>query len=290
MPGVASDVTGVSYAHGMPARPTRRRSPLVALAALGAALAGTLGVVVAAVAGGAVTGAELLPDLRQEPPGQIAVRRDDGRPVLVFRSAVANVGQGPLVVNGRRARGASLMDVTQELRRADGSVVQVPISARMKYQLGWHDHWHLLGFDRFDLRDPVTGRRVARSNKVGFCLGSRYQVTPEVPGTAPVPVINHECGRALPGLMRMRMGIDVGYADDYPAFVEFQYVDLTGVVPGRYLLAHQADPDGHLIVGDRADDTAYALIEITAPRRRGGLPRVAVVATSVGTTPVAPGS
>ena len=270
--------------------PSRRKSPLVALAALGAALVGTLGVVVAAVAGGALTGAELLPDLRQEPPSQVAVKRDAGRPVLVFRSAAANVGQGPLVLNGRRERGQGTMRVTQELRRADGSVVQVPIRARLKYQPGWHDHWHVLGFNRFDLRDPATGARVAVSRKVGFCLGSRYQVVPEVPGTPASPAINHNCGLSLPGLMRMRMGIDVGYADDYAAFVEFQYIDLTGVRPGRYLLAHQGDPDGHLVVGDRSDDTAYALIDLSAPRRASGLPRVAVVATSVGTPPVAPPS
>jgi hypothetical protein len=269
----------------MAARPSRRHTPLVALLALGTALAGTLGGVVAAVAGGAVTGAELMPDLRQEPPSQVAVRRDNGKPVLVFRSAVANVGQGPLVVNGRRSRGQELMDVKQELRRADGSVVQVPISARMKYQPGWHSHWHVLGFNRFDLRDPATGARVARSNKVGFCLGSRYQVDPPVPGAAAVPVINHNCGRYMPGLMTMRMGIDVGYADDYAAFVEFQYVDITRVPPGRYLLVHQADPDQRLLVGDRADDIAYALVELSAPARAGGLPGVKVMATSVGTPP-----
>ena len=260
------------------------------LIALGTAVAGTLAVVVAAVAGGAVTGAELLPDLRQEVPTQVAIRRKHGHPVLVFRSAVANVGQGPLTLNGRRSRGQRLMDVKQELRRPDGSVVQVPISARMIYQPGWHHHWHVQAFDRFDLRDPATGARVALSNKVGFCLGGRYQVDPPVPGTPSMPAINHNCGRSLPGLMRMRMGIDIGYADDYAAFVEFQYIDLTGVAPGRYLLAHQADPDGHLLVGDRADDTAYALIDLTAPARRGGLPGVAVVATSVGTPPAAPGS
>lgn len=254
------------------------------------ALAGTLGVVVAAAAGGAVTGSELLPDLRQEPPSQVAVRRDKGRAVLVFRSAVQNVGQGRLVVNGRRSRGQRLMTVNQELTRADGSVIRVPTSARMKYEPSWHRHWHLLAFNRFDLRDPSTGRRVALSNKVGFCLGSRYTVDPGVPGTRATPVINHNCGRRVPGLMRMRMGIDVGYADDYAAYVEFQYIDLTGVRPGRYLLVHTADPDRHLLVGDRTDDTAYALVDLTAPRRSNGLPRVTVVATSVGTPPAAHGS
>ena len=268
----------------MAPRARRRRTVIVALVA---AMAGTLSVVVAAVAGGQTTGAERLPDLRQEPPSQVAVRRDAGRPVLVFRSAVGNVGQGPLIVNGRRDRGERLMRVTQELHRLDGSITRVPITARMKYQPGGHNHWHLLGFDRFDLRDPATGARVARSNKVGFCLGSRFRVDRAVPGTPARPVFNSNCGRYLPGLMRVRVGIDVGYADDYAAFVEFQYVDLSGVAPGRYLLAHEADPDHHLRVGDRRDDTAYSLIDLAAPTRRGGLPRVAVVATSVGTPPAA---
>lgn len=266
----------------MAARSTPRRT---VLAALVAAAAGALGVVVAAVAGGQVTGAELLPDLRQEVPSQVAVRRADDRAVLVFRSAAANVGQGPLIVNGRRDRGQRLMTATQELRRADGSVTQVPLATRLKYQPGGHNHWHFLGFNRFDLRDPATGARVARSNKVGFCLGSRYQVDPPVPGAAAVPVINHNCGRYMPGLMTMRMGIDVGYADDYAAFVEFQYVDITRVPPGRYLLVHQSDPDQRLLVGDRADDIAYALVELSAPARAGGLPGVKVMATSVGTPP-----
>lgn len=269
----------------MAARPARRRS---VLAALVAATVGALAVVVAAVAGGQVTGAELLPDLRQEPPSQVAVRRDGDKTVLVFRSAVGNVGQGPLIVNGRRARGERLMGATQELLRADGSVVRVPLVTRLTYQPGGHNHWHLLGFNRFDLRSAATGARVGRSQKVGFCLGSRYQVSPPVPGTADVPVFNHNCGRFLPGLMTMRMGIDVGYADDYAAFVEFQYIDITRVRPGRYLLVHQADPDQRLLVGDRSDDVAYALVQLMPRARTGTLPRVKVLATSVGAPPTAP--
>ncbi len=162
-------------------------------------MAGTLGVVVAAVAGGLTTGSELLPDLRQEPPSQVAVRRAGGQPVLVFRSAVANVGQGPLVVNARRDRGQRLMAVSQELQRADGSVVQVPLSARLRYQPGGHNHWHLQAFDRFDLRDPATGARVALSRKVGFCLGGRYQVTPRCRERPPCLRSTTTAGGTCPG-------------------------------------------------------------------------------------------
>ena len=248
------------------------------LTALGVALAGTCAVVVVAVAGGQLTGSERLPDLRQEPPAGFLIHRQRGRVVLAFRSAVGNVGRGALIVNGTRTRGQRLMTVTQELTREDGTRVQVPIRARMTYTPTGHNHWHLQRFDLFELRDPVSGRLVARSAKVGFCLGSRYPVSPAVPDAPGVPRINHNCGRHLPGLMRMREGIEVGFADDYVALVEGQYIDITTVRPGRYVVVHRADPDRPRVVGDRTDDVASALVALAAPARAGGLPRFTLIA------------
>jgi hypothetical protein len=248
------------------------------LAVLVTAAVGALAVVVAAVAGGQVTGSELLPDLRHEPPSGLVVRRDNGRTLLAFASAVGNVGAGDLIINGRRNRGERLMTVTQEITRVDGSVVQVPLRARLKYQPGGHNHWHLQQFDRFDLRDATTGRVLRRSPKVGFCLGSRYQVEPRVPGTRAVPRMNHNCGRFKPGLMRMRAGIDVGWVDDYAAFIEGQSLDITGLPAGRYMLVHEADPGRLLLVGNRADDVASALVEITPPATPRGVPGVLTLA------------
>ena len=131
----------------------------------------------------------------------------------------------------------------------------------------------------FRSRDPVTGSRVAMSQKVGFCLGGRYRMSPGVPGTPDMPAINTNCGRYLPGLMRMRMGIDVGYADDYAAYLEFQYIDITRVRPGRYVVVHHADPQARLAVGDRSDDVAATLVAIAPVRRRGQVPRVTTLAS-----------
>ena len=241
-------------------------------------MAGALSVVVAAVAGGQVTGSELLPDLRHEPPSGVIVRRVGDRTLLAFASAVGNVGSGDLVINGRRTRGERLMTVTQEVARVDGSIVQVPLRAQLRYQPGGHNHWHLQHFARFDLRDASTGRVLRRSPKVGFCLGSRYPVQPDVPGTRDMPRMTHHCGRLLPGLMRMRAGIDVGWVDDYAALIEGQSLDITRLPYGRYMLVHEADPDHLLLVGDRRDDVASALVEITPPARAGGLPGVRTLA------------
>lgn len=230
-------------------------------------------------AGGVLADDALLPDLRQEPPSGISVRRaSGGRVVLPFRSAVTNVGRGPLVVTGVRNRGQRTMRADQVVMRSDGSEVRLPGVGGMRYTPSGHNHWHLLGFEQFQLRDASTGARVAEGHKVGFCLGSRFPVDPAVPGAVVVPAINHNCGRSLPGLMRMRMGIDVGWGDDYAAFLEFQYIEITHVPPGRYVVVHRADPDHRLAVGDRADDVASALIELTPPVRAGGLPRVRTLA------------
>lgn len=250
-----------------------------------------LSAAVVAVAGAGLTDDALLPDLRQEPPSDISVRRaSGGRVVLPFRSAVGNVGRGPLVVTGVRKRGQRTMTVDQVVMRPDGSEVRLPGAGGMRYTPFGHNHWHLLGFDQFQLRDASTGALVSEGHKVGFCLGSRFPVDPPVPGAVAVPAINHNCGRSLAGLMHMRMGIDVGWGDDYAAFLEFQYIEITHVPPGRYVVVHRADPDHRLAVGNRADDVASALIELTPPVRAGGLPVVRTLARCAATDggPAAP--
>ena len=65
---------------------------------------------------------ELLPDLRQLPPDAISVDEAEGEHRLVFLSAVDNVGDAALVIEGRRAsRAEPTMTVEQVVRRADGS-------------------------------------------------------------------------------------------------------------------------------------------------------------------------
>ena len=41
-------------------------------------------------------------------------------------------------------------------------------------------------------------------------------------------------------------GISVGYGDDYAANLEGQYLRLTGLAPGRYVLVHRVNADRRL--------------------------------------------
>jgi hypothetical protein len=259
--------------------PPSAHRPRIFLAIVASAAVALAVAVTAAVAGVVASGAQL-PDLQQKPPYDISARTAPrGRVVLTFASAVANVGKGPLILNGRRNRGTKTMTVTQEVLQADGTRQQVPVTGGMRYTPFGHNHWHFLRFDAFELHDPATGAQVAVGHKVGFCLGSRYTVESPPPGTPATPAINTNCGRFLPGLTRMRMGIDVGYADDYAAYLEFQYIDITSVPPGRYVVVHRAAPHGVLAGGDRPDDVASTLIDIAPVARRGQVPMVTTLAS-----------
>jgi hypothetical protein len=119
--------------------------------------------------------AELLPDLRQLPPGAISVDELEDEHRLVFSSAVDNVGEAALVIEGRRAsRTEPTMSVEQVVTRADASTRRYGVDADLAYVVAEsHAHWHLLGFERYSL-ETAEGEVVARDRKTGFCLGDRF--------------------------------------------------------------------------------------------------------------------
>jgi len=221
-----------------------------------------------ACAGGSPASRELLPDLDQVAPGAISIERKGGRERLVFLSAVENVGSGPLLVAGRRPTGAQAgMSASQLVRRADGSAVPYPIRSRLRFVVSeTHRHWHLLGFERYELRAP-DGRTVGRDHKTGFCLGDRYDAEADtrVPGEPSEAVWTQECGRGQPERLRIREGLSPGYGDDYVPLLEGQYVDVTGLPPGRYVLVHRVNPRRDLRESSYANNAASVLLQLSRP-------------------------
>jgi hypothetical protein len=223
---------------------------------------------------------ELLPDLDQVAPKAVYIERREGRELLVFLSAVENVGRGPLLVAGSRTSSAEKdMRARQLVRRADGTLTAHPLHAGLRFVVAeTHRHWHLLGFESYELRTP-NGQAVARDHKTGFCLGDRYDahVGTRLSGEPYEPVWTQECGRGQPERLRIREGVSPGFGDDYVPLLEGQYIDVTGLPAGRYLLVHRVNPDRDLIESGYANDAASALVAL---RRDGnGRPAVAVLAT-----------
>jgi hypothetical protein len=232
--------------------------------------------------GAPAAAAVALPDLDQEAPTGLVVTRtsatDSREWLLGFRSAVRNVGRGPLIIRGhRRSRAVRTMVADQVLERGGAPERRVRRVGRMRYVVApTHRHWHLMDFDRYTLRRAAGGPVVRRDAKSGFCLGDRYTTPGPLLGTPPaVPRYTSRCGLGAPGRLRVTEGISVGYGDDYPATLEGQYLAIGGLPAGRYELTHRVNA-ARAVREERYDnDAASVLLDL---RWRGGAPYLRVLA------------
>jgi Lysyl oxidase len=220
---------------------------------------------------------ERLPDLDQEVPSALEVTAGGrpGRPIyrLGFRSAVSNVGAGPLIVSGERLRTARpAMTADQLIEQANAPESVVEDVGRLRYVRSEdHEHWHLLRFERYELHRAGERQRRVADRKTGFCLGDRYSTGLDLPAQPPAPVYTSRCGLGATARLRLVEGISVGYGDDYPANLEGQWLPLTGLEAGRYVLVHRVNAGRRLRESSYANNAASVLFRL---RWRGGVPSV----------------
>ncbi len=201
----------------------------------------------------------------------LAGGRGPDRYVLGFQSAVRNIGDGAFIISGSRAsRRAPTMTASQLIDRADGTQRAVQVAARLRYAISPdHQHWHLLHFDRYELRHAGRGGVLVRDQKTGFCLGDRYRATGvDVPAAASAPTYVGRCGLTEPWLLNIREGISPGYGDNYQAYLEGQSLTLTGLPAGRYVLTHRTNSDGTLLESNYGNDAASVLLDLRWSKSR----------------------
>jgi hypothetical protein len=249
---------------------------------LGRVVGAVVVVMALAVAPAVAPAADLLPDLDQEVPSQLDVAvhgTGHARSYrLGFGSGVRNVGAGPLVIEGRRATGSRRMDGRQLIAQGDGTQRSVAAAGSLRYvRSPDHQHWHLLRFDRYELRRAGATRALVRDRKSGFCLGDRYRVTTRaVPAAAAHAAYTTRCGLRRPGLRSVREGISPGFGDFYAAHLEYQDLPIDGMRDGRYVLVHRVNVDRRLQESDYGNDAASVLLSL---RWRNGVPHLAVLGT-----------
>src|SRR3954452_18809868 len=226
-------------------------------------------------------GADRLPDLDQVTPYPLVVTRAraHGRRIwrLGFNSAVSNVGDGPLVIAGHRSAVEAKDMVADQLVDRDGAPHHVVTGVgKLRYVVSRdHRHWHLLGFDRYQLRRAGQGRAAVRDRKTGFCLGDRYRsVSRALPSAPSRPRYTTRCGLGQTKLLGLEEGISVGYGDVYTANLEGQYLRLSGLRSGRYVLVHRANAGRRLHELSYSNNAASLLIRL---RWRHGQPRVRIL-------------
>jgi dipeptidyl aminopeptidase/acylaminoacyl peptidase len=219
---------------------------------------------------------ELLPDLDQRAPRQVAVARIGDRYKLGFESSVDNVGRGPVWLRSTRA--GRTMTARQLVRVAGGGLEFHVDAGVLRYT--WsstHTHWHLIHFERYELRRASDFVLVGRDRKSGFCLADHYGIARRVRPARPFFLGN--CAQGAPGARTVEQGSSVGYTDRYPPHFHGQNVDLTGIRPGVYVLVHRANPDGWLRERRYGNNAASIRLRLT---RAGGVPQVRVLRSCEG--------
>ena len=228
---------------------------------------------------------ELLPDLRILEPASVQLcggvdpadpwRKQHCTPVgfggqrlLRFDSVVYNTGAGPLDVAASRPNTATpVMRAVQRIKRTDGKSSTYDGGALLDYALlqDGHPHWHTHGFEiyrLFRLDTPLPGGpRVG--HKIGYCFFDGQIVRPELPGFKKHARYKFN-GCGTKSSRNLTVGLSIGWGDSYPAEFAGQYVDVTGVPDGDYLLCISADPLGQFRESDEGDNDAWARIALTS--------------------------
>jgi hypothetical protein len=254
-------------------RPARRRSVLAMLGVAGAA-AGAIPLIASAGPGAQA------PDLRADPVAQIegpevyadTGRYGAGRLLVRFEGYVTNIGQGPLEISGD-PRAGTVRQRAWSLSQGPGDAPSVEVgNPEVVFEAAdGHDHFHLRNAMRYSLWNLQRTAQVAPGQKAGFCLYDIEDAPAPAPAQDPAVYtqdVTEFCDAGNPGSTDLRMGTSSGWRDVYDKGLAYQWVDVSGTAPGRYVVASEADPDNRIWEGGGAAESnapAFASQVVTVP-------------------------
>ena len=181
------------------------------------------------------------PDLVMAAPRTILIATEfNGRKRLHFTTSIANIGVGPMEIDGARFQGGD-WSAWQRIVRSDGSSYRVPMpSIRFVYQGSEdHGHWHIDGAARYELWH--VGKIAKIRTKRGFCLYDSSLYRPRLP----------EAGRShLPAVGLWHEVVDIPLPPESRSGgrtittwrITGQQMDVTNLPNGRYRLINRVDP------------------------------------------------
>lgn len=175
---------------------------------------------------------------------------------LRFETAVSNLGRGPLEVAYRIEPPAT--NAYQVIHNADGTTSDRFAVASEFHPT--HAHFHFKDFYVTRLWKAVDGRKagskpVTSGSKSGFC--------PEDSGGGER---NYSClteYRMGPSGPEQVVGISSGSFDTYRVHLPDQYLEITDVADGLYVLEVEIDPDDHVAESNERDNKVCVVIRLT---------------------------
>ncbi|CAN5446408.1 MAG: hypothetical protein H0V12_07925 [Chloroflexi bacterium] len=248
----------------MPAGYRRFVRTMLALLMLAALLptAAPTSVLATAANGPNASAGDLLPDMKMAFLKDLQMRSGaNGRKVLRFGTIGWSVGAGPLEVRAsRKNTSVPNMAATQRIYNDAGGWRDVASPAVMYYSGDGHNHWHVEQFmivELYSLSDPSMEPLGLR--KLGYCLvdAARYHTAlPAAPSSAQY----RSCG--VQSSTSLRVGISVGYGDDYPWSFRHQWMDIAGLPKGRYRICTTVDPRNDFIEADERNNHIWHDVDL----------------------------
>jgi hypothetical protein len=193
-----------------------------------------------------------LPDLTVD---AAALRQSVGIGPMSFSTSSCEAREA--CIDGPGTRTALHFEVTTPNRGTSDLVLGSPLSGLTSLSSGFvfsrcHEHYHFSGYALYQLLDPVTGKEVLQGKKRAFCLEDVTTVD-----DYPLPRgqnAKYDCDY---------QGIQMGWADTYHNGLTCQFMDVTGVPPGRYDLRVTVNPDK--IFPELSYDNNTAQVPVTIP-------------------------
>lgn len=113
-----------------------------------------------------------------------------------------------------------------------------------------HGHYHFNDFAEYRLLN-LNGVQVATGNKVGFCLLDYHAWDPNAN-----PSSVYDCAN---------QGIQRGWADVYSSSLPCQWIDITGLPPGDYIIEMEIDPENRIAETDENNNLTRIPVRIDDP-------------------------
>jgi len=209
---------------------------------------------------------------RNEEPGHLLLR---------LRSAIANIGNGPLDLRGGAITSNGHQLVYQRIFNANGTHSD-RVAGTFTYHPA-HHHTHFDDFASYRLRTVLTnggvGKIVGSGTKTSYCL-TDVEEWPKPLAHTDVAGNYFECGSEV-------QGISVGWADVYDYSLADQWIDITHIKPAKYWLEVVADPRNRVVESNEKNNSTRVLINlrgIKPPPNDNFANRVVLTGTAISTT------
>jgi Lysyl oxidase len=203
----------------------------------------------------------------------VVVGGQNARRCLRFDQIIANAGAGPFELRYRMEGLATNQELQQRVYRSDGSHYDRFADTYVFHPAHAHFHYKNFAQSRLWLSDE-NGRRLGTSpvrvgKKNGFCMidveNFWFGRKGDAARTYYFPRCNTPTERDSTGTFMVN-GISVGWADVYNWYLADQFIEVSGLPDGYYLLETVADPKNTILESKETDNKNRVLIRLCGDR------------------------